>query len=94
MRPNGMLIVVLASKVSIPRKGNPLCGDLDDYRIGNINRTFQYRERVTPFAAHPAAAITVVVSIVSIPRKGNPLCGAIAANTTLPTLRSFNTAKG
>ena len=55
--------------VSIPRKGNPLCGWLAKTGKENIVM-FQYRERVTPFAASARKYVYVCVGM------------------------SFNTAKG
>ena len=56
MRRNLHYLNVHLLTVSIPQQGYPLCGDLE-IKERLMDYEFQYRSRVTPFAASPVHAL-------------------------------------
>ena len=62
--------------------------------VKELLQVFQYRSRVTPFAATRIDVWTSGVLAVSIPQQGSPLCGRLTLGGQLWPTASFNTAAG
>ena len=63
-------------------------------RSSHMHPSFQYRSRVTPFAAIEPDSLRAEVILVSIPQQGYPLCGLKVRTEEGTESASFNTAAG